>query len=286
MVQADAAIASVSGPAPVQVLVPDVVGLPQSQAEAAIVAATLAVGAITSQSSATVPAGEVISQNPVNPTLVDTGSAVDIVVSTGPPASSTSIDIRVSANSDDAEESSGGGVNLNSSDLELVQEGSLQTVGMRFNGVNIPQGTTITKAYVQFQVDEANTEATNLIIQGEKSLSAPTFINSNGNITSRPLTTASVGWSPSEWPTVGVAGPDQQTSDIKSIVQEIVNQGGWISGNSLVIFITGNGKRVAESFNGDAEWSRFVACGILLRTLIIATPGGSSQCCWIDPDSC
>jgi hypothetical protein len=43
---------------------------------------------------------------------------------------------------------------LTSSDLELVYDGGDQTVGMRFTGVAIPQGTSISDAHVQFQVDE------------------------------------------------------------------------------------------------------------------------------------
>ena len=52
----------------------------------------------------------------------------------------TVIDIRVSQSSDDAEETlSGGSVDNNSSDLELVTDGSdVQEVGMRFTNVTIP----------------------------------------------------------------------------------------------------------------------------------------------------
>ena len=58
---------------PVQVTVPDVVGLSQADAEAAIVAANLTVGTVThGRTSATVPAGEVISQDPVAGTSVAT----------------------------------------------------------------------------------------------------------------------------------------------------------------------------------------------------------------------
>ncbi len=63
---------------------PDVVGLAQAYAEAAIVAANLTVGAVSTANSETVPAGDVISQNPAPGTLVPPGSAVDIVVSLGP----------------------------------------------------------------------------------------------------------------------------------------------------------------------------------------------------------
>ena len=66
------------------VSVPDVVGLTQAAAATAITNAELVVGTVTQQSSATVPAGEVISQNPTAGTSVAGGSAVNLVVSTGP----------------------------------------------------------------------------------------------------------------------------------------------------------------------------------------------------------
>ena len=71
--------------ADVLVDVPNVVGQEQSVAEAAIVAANLFVGDVTTEASATVPAGNVISQNPAAcTTCVAVASAVDLVVSGGP----------------------------------------------------------------------------------------------------------------------------------------------------------------------------------------------------------
>jgi len=163
-----------------------------------------------------------------------------------------SVDVRVAAGSDDAEERASGSMSLNSSDLELIYDGgSNQTVGIRFNGMSIPQGATITNAYIQFQVDEAPSDSTSLTIQGEAIDNAPTFINTSGNILSRERTLASVPWSPPPWPVIGEAGPDQRTPNISLVVQEIVNRAGWSIGNSLVIIITGTGERVAESYNGD-----------------------------------
>jgi hypothetical protein len=51
---------------------------------------------------------------------------------------------------------------------------------------------------------------------------------------------------------VGEAGVDQRTEDVSTIIQEIVNRPGWASGNAVVLIITGNGTRWAESYNGDA----------------------------------
>jgi hypothetical protein len=163
-----------------------------------------------------------------------------------------SVDVRVAAGSDDAEERASGSMYLNSSDLELTYDGgSNQTVGIRFNGMSIPQGATITNAYIQFQVDETPSDSTSLTIQGEAIDNAPTFINTSGNILSRERTSASVPWSPPPWPVIGEAGPGQRTPNISLVVQEIVNRAGWSIGNSLVIIITGTGERVAESYNGD-----------------------------------
>ena len=72
------------GPAPDPVTVPDVVGMTQGNAEAAILAANLTVGNVTTANHATVPAGDVISQNPLGDTLADISSTVDLVVSSGP----------------------------------------------------------------------------------------------------------------------------------------------------------------------------------------------------------
>ena len=66
------------------ITVPSVVGQTQNAATSAIVGAGLAVGSVTVQASATVPAGSVISQNPVAGTLVAPGSSVNLVVSSGP----------------------------------------------------------------------------------------------------------------------------------------------------------------------------------------------------------
>ena len=67
------------------VAVPDVIGSPQATAEAALVAAGLTVGTVTTEVSETVPAGTVLSQTPTAGINVSPGSAVALVISSGPP---------------------------------------------------------------------------------------------------------------------------------------------------------------------------------------------------------
>src|SRR5215213_1017608 len=106
-------------------------------------------------------------------------------------------DVRVAASSDDAEEASGGSVTLNSSDLELVTDGSVtQTAGLRFPGLGIPTGAKITSAYIQFVADESQSEATSLTFKAQAADNAATFTTASLNVSSRPRTSASAAWSP------------------------------------------------------------------------------------------
>jgi hypothetical protein len=135
-----------------------------------------------------------------------------------------------------------GALDMGSTDLELAYEdpGQVdpQIIGVRFTGIPIPQGATITEAWVRFQVDElkGGTEAVNLIIEGELSLDATEFTSDAFNVSSRPTTTAQVQWSVPNWTTVGDQGPDQTTPSIVSIIQEIVNQNGWSGGTIVLMF--------------------------------------------------
>ena len=177
---------------------------------------------------------------------------VAVAVEAAPPISMT-LDVRVTASADDAEERSNGWLYLGSSDLEMVEDGGLQTVGLRFNGIDIPQGTSISSATVQFTVDESSSGNASLLLHGQLSPTAETFRSTPRNITARPRTAASVLWSPPAWESMGDASVAQQTPDISPIIQEIVAQPGWVAGNSLVLIISGSGHRVAEAYDGDSD---------------------------------
>ena len=157
---------------------------------------------------------------------------------------------RVASSSDDAEEKGTGRVDLSSSDLELVTDGSRQTVGMRFTDIQIPLGSVVETAHIQFQVDERSSTSTSLTIRGQAADHAATFGANTRDISSRPVTDAGVRWTPGGWGTIGSAGSAQRTPDLAPIVQEVVSRPGWGGGNALVFVVTGSGKRVAESSDG------------------------------------
>ena len=176
-------------------------------------------------------------------------------------------DIRIAADMDDVEQHlSNGDIDPTSTDLELAYEDAgnpatdEQIVGLRFVNILIPQGTQVTGAYVEFEVDAVDKEGSsypvNLIIEGELTPNATPFLDATNNITNRPLwTTAKVKWSIPAWTATNVKW---RTPDISPIIQEIVNQNGWAGGNALILIFRDDksnpskGLREAEAFEGEA----------------------------------
>ncbi len=178
-------------------------------------------------------------------------SGVPLPPSSAAIAAPAAIDRFVIATADDAEESAAGLVVTNDSDLELVLDGSLQTVGLRFTTMTIPVGSIITAAWLQFETDEKKSAAASLTIRGIAADNTPAFVNKGPyNISSRPRTTAAVSWSPQAWTVVQERGANQRTPDLAAVLTEIVTRPGWASGNAMGFVITGTGVRTAESFNG------------------------------------
>jgi hypothetical protein len=161
------------------------------------------------------------------------------------------LDVRVNANPDDAEEVAGSGVvQRGDGDLDLMTDSAdtKAVVGMRFNGVAVPPGADISYAYLQFQADETHSVATSLTIKGQAADNATTFQTVNFDVSSRPTTTTAATWAPDPW-AAGEAGLAQRSSDLAPIIQEVVDRPGWVSSNSLVLLLTGSGQRVAVAHN-------------------------------------
>ena len=205
-----------------------------------------------------------------------------------------SLDLRIAAGLDDAEEeAAGGGMDRGSSDLELGHEGaasatSLQIVALRFPGVGIPKGSAITKAYVQFAVDDKDNDyhalPVSLLIGGELSPDPVDFGSSNPNISSRPATTASVVWDVPVWGVFQGASWPQRTPDLSHVLQEIINQDAWVVGNAAVLIFKDNpanpsqGCREAEAFEGDNAYAPLLHIEYTISTATEPNPsdGGIS----------
>jgi hypothetical protein len=180
---------------------------------------------------------------------------IDILPKTTSSNAPITVTSQIDDDDDDAEESvSSGDVVLSSSDLEMPSDNGDQIVGMRFNNINVPQGVTVTNAFIQFTADESSSSSLDLTIKGELSSNASVFTTANNNISGRNSTSSSVIWSPNSW-SDNDRTTDQRTVDISSIITEIVAQSGWQTGNSIVITITGSGSNNRRADSHDESSS-------------------------------
>ena len=167
------------------------------------------------------------------------------------------LEVTVTSSDDDAEElNSDGNMYITSTDLELINDddyaGGDQTIGLRFTNVNIEQGSRISNAYIQFTVDEVSTGTCSLNVMVEDTDNSTEFTSLAYNISNREVTT-SVAWNPPDWTTIGTSDSAQRTSDIATLIQQIIDRPGWTSGNALTVIISGSGRRTAVSFDGNPE---------------------------------
>ena len=168
----------------------------------------------------------------------------------------TTVTNRIALANDDVEQALSGKMYFDSSDLELGYDDfdnqRNQTVGLLFRGLSIPQGATITNAYVRFTADGSSSGSVSLRISGHDTNSGTAFSNATYHLTNLPKTVA-VDWSLSSWSSSNT----YNTPDIKSVIQQIVNRGGWASGNNIRIIIqdiSGNSNyRKAYAYNESAS---------------------------------
>ena len=94
---------------------------------------------------------------------------------------------------------------------------------------------------------KGGTKPVNVIIEGQLALNPAAFTTAANNLTGRaPWTKAQVAWTVENWTTVG---QKSRTPDISAIVQEIIDQNGWASGNALVLALPG---RQEQALDGPA----------------------------------
>lgn len=175
---------------------------------------------------------------------------------------------RIATALDDIEERPDGSLDYDSSDLEITYEGTMddgsgnyQQIGLRFSNLQIPVGATITSAYIQFCVDEPgkNTDPFSVNIFTEDTENSQAFANVPFTVSTRVKSESSVLWSGIPmWTVEHESGTDQQTPDLKDLVQDIVDKDGWAMGNAISFIMQstdsdGVSQRTAESFDGSGS---------------------------------
>jgi hypothetical protein len=160
--------------------------------------------------------------------------------------------LRVSASADDAEQRLDNTILLDSPDLDF-QNGRF--VGLRFVDVQIPKGSQIFAANVQFTAAPGSTlGALTVRITGEATANAGPFSTAPGSLAALPSTANAVQWDLTNPWTTGEAGADQFTPNFRTVVQEVVNQPQWAPGNALVVLFRGTaGTAIRKAFSQDGN---------------------------------
>jgi hypothetical protein len=117
-----------------------------------------------------------------------------------------------------------------------VSAGTRRHAGFVFTNVTIDKDTTIIKAEFKATVTDAVSNDINCTWYGELQDDAASYIDVAGvphRVRTWP-TTATVAWTA---PNVGGVGDRVTSPDLKTIIQEIVDQAGWVNGNALGIIM-------------------------------------------------
>ena len=154
----------------------------------------------------------------------------------------------VAAGSDDAEQTiSNGSMSLSETTIDLGAESSApQIAGFRFTNISIPPKAKIVNAYIEFETTGLSQSGSDFIIKMEDNPNPGTFQNSTGNLSGRLKLVNSVTWeNAGSW---SVANKRKKTSNLASLVQEMIDNPSWQSGNAMAFFIEGSGTRGLKSF--------------------------------------
>lgn len=157
---------------------------------------------------------------------------------------STKVVSKIANNNDDAEENTTStGYNTNSSTLD-----STNYIGLRFQNIAIPQGATITSAYIRMTSRGNRSGGQIRTIRGLAVDDAPPWVAQAGFLVSAPKTTASSSWTHPYWSYLKAL----RSSDISNVIQEIVGRGGWTSGNSLALILDPTGSNYKAYAGNDS----------------------------------
>ena len=163
-------------------------------------------------------------------------------------------------------------VGLNCSNVIWVESGSIASgrinTGIRFPNVTVAQGTTVDSATISMKSNESGGQRLEGVIWGHD------VDNSTlGDVTGLTTTTASVSWN-----TGNIGTNVRVTKDITAIVQEILNRGGWVSGNGMSIIIKGRDGSNYNFFGWSVDNSATPADdAILTINFTIPPPDASTQ---------
>jgi len=156
-------------------------------------------------------------------------------VPTGGYCSNSSLVIAAADGVDDAVENTNDGQLALSNDYLSTNRGEGSTdphvIGLRFRGLQLPPGASITSATIEMTAAADMPDATNVAISVQSSSDAGPYLlsDASSNIQARSYGTP-VNW---QQPGGSVIGDNLFSSDVTSLIDETINRAGWQAGNSI-----------------------------------------------------
>lgn len=120
---------------------------------------------------------------------------------------------------------------------------------IRFPSITIPQGSTITSAFVKLTpiYNDSGEANVNVYFNNIDNAVAPT---SGVEVDALALTSNVINWIPGDW----IDGVQEDSPSLVSVIQEVINRGGWSEGNALQIIVKDNGSSTKRRFSS-IEWA-------------------------------
>lgn len=180
-----------------------------------------------------------------------------------------SVNYQVSSQKNNAEEPSNG-YQATGSELTF-RSSSNQYIGVRFNNIAMPQGATISNAYLEFTAYQtSSSDYASFNISGVNQDDPSSFRNYTRYMQRDKPKTGAVAWTNiPRW----YRNSTYQSPPVTSIVQSLVNRSGWSSGNDMMfIFSNFVGVRGAYTYNGKPSGT----ARLVIEFEGAATPGQTS----------
>ena len=161
----------------------------------------------------------------------------------------TGLDGTTSISADDGEYSNGILEKVNDDDLDMGWEGddlNIMAAFTRFQNVTIPQGTPIDSVALVIYAHEDETAPAMITIFAD-AIDSSLLLPENDTLADRTMTTASVRWEITDDWTMWApySSPNPAT-----IIQELIDRPGWVSGNALTLFLIGENQGASLLDNG------------------------------------
>ena len=139
--------------------------------------------------------------------------------------------LQVGSGNDDGSEPGAGTPNLSGANEIAMLTNSVNTwLALRFTNVTVPQGSTINSATLEVNIVGTSYDDPDVDVYLEDADNSAALSTSSNNISGRTKTTAKVTWS-----STGVGSGWKSPGDLAAVVQEVVDRGGWVSGNALTV---------------------------------------------------